>query len=935
MSPFPGPAALGRGVVVLRDAAAPAGWPRVRVDDADVRNPRRAADELHRLWLGRLPVVVLLGAEAQALRAPETCDVPPWQLDPGFEFSRERLQYLVWSNNYDLRTDEPIWWHARRAYRIGATASDHADVTLPDGSPAWCDGGPRQPLDLPDLVIHRETIEAGSLRPDRVGPTAAALAPDQRAAVAHAVGPARIIAPAGSGKTRVLTERLRHLIADRAVTPGSITAVAYNTRAADELTQRTDGLPAHIRTLNSLGLAVVNGSGPFAATAPRREVIEEREVRRILESVVEVRHRANTDPMAAYIDALSAIRLGLADPKAVEEAIPDAAGIADAFDRYRDILTDRRLVDFDEQIYLAIEVLLRHPEARAHDQRATRHLLVDEFQDLTPAHLLLLRLLAAPTYDVFGVGDDDQVIYSYAGASPEFLIGYERFFPGAAAYALEVNYRCPIGVVDAARHLLTYNDRRIAKTIVAAPGREAGPADIRVDEQAGAHDYIAAWAAAGAAWSDIAVLTRVNSTLLPIQVTLIEAGIPCLTPLGRDILTRTGIRAALAYLRIGLDPDHITRADVAETIRRPSRRIARNVAEMLQKRATTSIGDIRRLADALSGGDVDKVASYADDIERIAAAVRTGTTAEALHVIRAEVGLGGAMDVLDSSRREADRSTHADDLAALEHVAALHPDPATFEHWLGGVLERPGAADGVTLSTVHRVKGREWPHVVVLGVEEGAFPHRLAGDVEEERRVFHVAITRCRTDAVVIASSGNPSRFCAELTGTAARRPPTPKAPIPAATRAAPRKVDQPAQPAVGARVGMVVGIAGGYDADIVAIEDAGVVVVPAGGTARMHLRWGATVAVHGKPARLVRPGSPSPDEALAALKAWRRETATRDRVPAYVVFSDDHLAGIAAALPATLEELAPCRGIGPTKLDRYGDEILATLLAAGSQPEQ
>lgn len=285
------------------------------------------------------------------------------------------------------------------------------------------------------------------------------------------------------------------------------------------------------------------------------------------------------------------------------------------------------------------------------------------------------------------------------------------------------------------------------------------------------------------------------------------------------------------------------------------------------------------------------------------------------------------MDVLDSSRREADRSTHADDLAALEQVAALHPDPATFEAWLGGVLERPGAADGVTLSTVHRVKGREWPHVIVLGADEGVFPHRLAGDIEEERRVFHVAITRCRTDAVVIASSRNPSRFCAELTGKATRRPATVKAQTTPKT-ASPAKKTETAAPGVAAEVGMVVRVAGGYDADVVAIEDGGVVVVPTGGTARMHLRWGATVGVHGKPARVVRPGSPSPEEALAALRAWRKETATRDKVPAYVVFSDDHLAGIAAALPATLEELAPCRGIGPTKLDRYGDEILAILAA-------
>ena len=667
-------------------------------------------------------------------------------------------------------------------HRPRASSGGAADVVLPDGTPAWCDGGPRQSLAVGEgaVVVHRETIEAGSLRPDRVSVPTAELAPDQLAAVAHPFGPARVIAPAGSGKTRVLTERLRHLLSDRAVTSSTVTAVAYNTRAAKEMSERTTGLPVHIRTLNSLGLAIINGTGPFAGdgSAPR-QVIEEIEVRRILDSLLTIRHQRNTDPLAPYIDALSAIRLGLADPGAVEEAIPDAEGIAEVFERYRGVLADRRLLDFDEQIYGAIAVLLANPEARAHNQAVTRHLLVDEFQDLTPAHLLMLRLLAAPTYDVFGVGDDDQVIYGYAGANPEFLINYDRYFPGAVPYGLEVNYRCPPPVIDAARHLLSYNRRRIVKTITPRRAAKAtrpsfGSIDDRTrNTRKRRPSSSAPGMLRGREWAEMAVLARVNSALLPIQVTLLDAGVPCVTALGRSILARTGIRAALAYLRIGVDPARITRADIAETIHRPSRRIARNVAEMLQKRATTSIADIRRLAEALSGRDVDKVQDYADDLAAIADAVRTGTTATALHAIRVDIGLGRSMDVLDEARREADRSTHADDLGALEQVAARHPDPSTFETWLTDILGRPGAADGVVLSTVHRVKGREWPRVVVVGADDGAFPHRLASDIEEERRVFHVAITRGRTSVVVIADTTSPSQFCDELTGAAPRAEPT------------------------------------------------------------------------------------------------------------------------------------------------------------------
>jgi len=928
MPVFPGPAELGRGLTITPDRQPPAacaGWPKVVIDAGVLRDPAHVAEELHDLWSRRQPCVVVLAVDPLALRAPERCERAVWEVGEGFEFARERLQYLTWSNNYDLTAEhrhdehqegengfEPVWWQGRRALRLGASESPSCDVVLPDGRLAFCDGGPRQPIDLGDaVVVHRETLEAGSLEPDRAAEASAALAPDQLAAVSHGGGPARVIAPAGSGKTRVLTERLRHLLADRRVTPSSVMAVAYNKRAADELLERTAGLPSNIRTLNSLGLGIVNGSRPFAPTpAGPRRVIEEVEVRRILESLVTVRRQQNTDPWAVYLDALSAIRLGLEDPEAVEEALPDAAGVAEIFEKYRGILAEEALLDFDEQIYAAIEVLLREPEVRKHDQRVARHLLVDEFQDLTPAHLLLIRLLSAPTFDVFGVGDDDQVIYSYAGATPEYLIGYGRYFPGAAEYALETNYRCPPAIVDGARTLLGHNRRRVAKTIKTAEGRTGSSADLRVDRQppdrqaSASADQIRRWVGAGAAHGEIAVLARVNSVLLPVQVTLMEQGLPCTAPLGSSILSRTGIRSALAYLRVGADPEHLSRSDIAETIRRPSRRVARNVIDMLQKRAVSSLSDIRRLARALSGGDVEKLRWYADDLETVASAVRSGSTAKALRTIRVDIGLGSAMDVLDGSKGDFDRSTHLDDLAALEGVAALHPDPLSFESWLTEVLSRPGAADGVTLSTVHRVKGREWPHVIVYGADDGLFPHRLATDTEEERRVFHVAVTRASVDALVLADVGGPSPFCDELFQEAA----------PAI-----------AEPFGRSRIGRDAGARS-------AAPGSGSGPGPRSGPGRAETKR-RPAGRAGSAEGAKRPAlSPAAETAMAALRTWRTETARRDKVPAYVVFSDAHLEGIAAARPSSLRELARCKGIGPAKLEKYGDDVLAVLEGIASK---
>ena len=170
----------------------------------------------------------------------------------------------------------------------------------------------------------------------------------------------------------------------------------------------------HVRTLNSLALWVCNS---FGSHGPVR-VIDEMGVRELVGELFEVKRQANTDTTAPYLAALSLVRLGLVPPEAAEEAYPDASGIAEGFDGFRATLADRGQVDFDEQIYRAIEILAADPVARAAAQARCRRMLVDEFQDLTPAHLLLIRLLVAPGFDCFGVGDDDQVIYGYSGATP-------------------------------------------------------------------------------------------------------------------------------------------------------------------------------------------------------------------------------------------------------------------------------------------------------------------------------------------------------------------------------------------------------------------------------------------------------------------------------------------------------------------------------------
>ena len=966
---FPGPDVLGRGIVVAPGDDVPApfdGVRRVVIDDEVLRHPRAVAAQLFDHWLNRRRIVIELAADNEVARSPEVIDTPPYALPPDAGLHREQLHALTWANTYDLRQGRPIWWHGELALRhtdgvrVDDTGSRRTvgDLVLPDGRPAWIDGGPRGPVALPDdataALVHRESIALRRLTVlgDTTPTDAGALAEDQLGAVAHPAGPTRVIAPAGSGKTRVLTARLRHLLADRRLEPELVTAVAYNTRAAAELRDRTQDLRASIRTLHSLALWICN-------LDVRRQVIQEREVRAILDRLVRTARIPNQDPFQPYLEALSEVRLALRDPAEVEALRGDVDGFAELFPTYREELARRGVLDFDEQVYRAIELLLTRPDIRSVAQRAGTHLLVDEFQDLTPAFLLLIRLVAGPTAQVFAVGDDDQTIYSYAGASPTYLVDIDRWFPGAVPHALEVNYRCPPVVVDRVGRLLSHNRTRVAKTIRSGTddadtaGDPAGDAPLTICTVEAAEmssittQRLQTLLRAGCRPADLAVLARVNSALLPVQVALTEAGIAHTAPLDATVLGRTGVRTALAYLRLGLDLERIEREDLFDTLNRPARKVRSAVTPLLP-RGRLSLRQLEQVADTLDGVHRERFTGYLDDLRSLERAITDGAdTALCLRLIRDRIGLGEAMDALDRSRTRPEGSSHADDLDALLQLAALQPDPAAFRDWLSERLRVPADPAGVTLSTVHRVKGMEWEHVIVFAANGGLFPHRLADDVEEERRVLHVAVTRCRESVTVVADRERPSPFLAELDEASDRAP---RSTRDAAASADPIAATRGADGAVAAQPGIEVELIGGLAARIIDRDDTGVALQPLathhdGRTPpALWLPYGSTVRVDGQPSTLVRRtrqaagasaaddgdvrlidvgDDPADEQLFEALRGWRARVAADSGVPAYLVFHDRHLRIIAGRKPRSLAELAGCPGVGPTKLERYGDDVL------------
>jgi DNA helicase-2/ATP-dependent DNA helicase PcrA len=427
--------------------------------------------------------------------------------------------------------------------------------------------------------------------------------------------------------------------------------------------------------------------------------------------------------------------------------------------------------------------------------------------------------------------------------------------------------------------LLSYNHRRVPKEIRPGPAADTDPDAFRVrlDPAAGGAtalvEEVQQWLTEpGVEPADIAVLARVNSLLLAPHVALVEAGVPIDSVLRTDVLNRTGLRAALAYLRIAVDPTGIQPDDLAEVYRRPSRGMPNWITKWFK--GASSVSRVRAIADRLDDEKVAmKIEQLADDLALVVAAAQDGTTRSVLTAVQVDVGLGAAMELLDRSKG-GEGSTQLDDLEALLQVADLHPDPATFEPWLRSVFHREATEGGVALSTIHRVKGREWPRVALFGASAGLLPHRLSVDVEEERRVLHVGITRGRDRVVVLGDVNRPTPFLAELAGVAKHRPPG--TPDPAAPRPATASTGRPS-------------------------------VSSKAGAAAEPLSGPAAVA----------------DD---ALRTWRRERSKTDGVAAFIVASNATLAAIARARPTSMAELARIPGIGPAKLDLYGDEILAVI---------
>ena len=620
-------------------------------------------------------------------------------------------------------------------------------------------------------------------------PALAGLSPRQREAVLAVEGPVLVLAGAGSGKTKVITHRVAHLIADRGVPAEAILAVTFTNKAAEEMKGRAAALVggadlrSWISTFHSFCARLLRRDGPRIGLARDFVILDESDqlglVREILRDF-NISERV-TVPRQVLSWVSGRKNRGL-DVAAVEDATSDIrARVASEYQRR---LAARGGLDFDDLLLRTAALLASDAQARDAYRQRFPYVLIDEYQDTNRPQYEIVRHLVGPAGNLTVVGDEDQSIYSWRGADINNILSFEKDFPGARTIRLEDNYRSTQAILDAAGALVAHNRRRKGKTLRAqrASG-ESVVVRVAADEFEEAA-WIAQQAAIGQKLGRVAVLFRINAQSRLVEEALLRAGVAYVVVGGLAFYARKEIKDLLAYLRLIVNGRDL--ASLRRVINVPPRGLGER-----------SVEPVYRVCE-VQGLEV---------CEAIEAA-----TSEGMPSSRAVPALLRFSEMLSTLRREAagltPRATIERVLAATDYVRYLSADdPALAEDRLANLAELVAAADefehqgaqsslaafvdrvsllastdgktapnAVTLLTLHAAKGLEFETVYLAGMEEGLLPHARslgsAEGLEEERRLCYVGMTRAR-DRLVLSRAQTrqlfgrrqtslPSRFLGE-----------------------------------------------------------------------------------------------------------------------------------------------------------------------------
>jgi DNA helicase-2/ATP-dependent DNA helicase PcrA len=623
------------------------------------------------------------------------------------------------------------------------------------------------------------------------------LNPAQREAVLHTEGPVLVIAGAGSGKTRVLTRRIAHLLGAVGVKPPEILAITFTNKAAGEMRERVEqlvGPPARaawVMTFHSACGRILRREAQRLGYRSNFTIYDQADQIRLVKRCLEELERdpKRFTPRGIH-SQISNAKNTLVSPEAYAERVASFYDqtVAEVYDLYQKRLFTSNAVDFDDMLFLTVDVLERFPEARQKWQDAFRYVLVDEYQDTNHAQYRFLQLLAEKHRNVFAVGDPDQSIYAFRGADIRNVLEFERDFPGSFTIALEQNYRSTQNILDAANGVIRHNRERKEKNLWSELGEGDPVRVVEVEDEHAEARYVAAEIALlveeGFSGSEIAVFYRTNAQSRVLEDVLVRQGVAYQVIGGPRFYERAEVKDLVAYLQVIDNPYD------AVSLLRIANRPRRGIGDSSLARLTTwadqrEISLWEAMAEAESAGvgaaPQRALKAFRSTIESLMSAAMEYDVPELIEAVLERSGYHESLEAERTIEAQG-RLENLEQLVVVAREWREQTEEATLSSFLQEISlysdQDAIRGDGslVTLMTLHNAKGLEFRAVYLIGMEEGIFPHSRSIEeqgIEEERRLCYVGMTRAQERLTLLHASSRmlyggrnhnlPSRFLDEV----------------------------------------------------------------------------------------------------------------------------------------------------------------------------
>ena len=624
------------------------------------------------------------------------------------------------------------------------------------------------------------------------------LNPQQRAAIRHLDGPLLVLAGAGSGKTRVITQKIAYLVQEAGISAQHIAAITFTNKAAREMLERVGKLlePAQLRgltvsTFHSLGLHIMRQEARLLGYKPQFSILDAADAAKILADRLASTDKAEIRRLQSQI---SRWKNDLISPDAALLLAQDEFSrvAAKLYLDYQDTLFAYQAVDFDDLIRLPVHVLQQHPEALARWQAKLRYLLVDEYQDTNSCQYLLLRLLAGERAMFTAVGDDDQSIYGWRGANMENLSLLQQDFPRLRVIKLEQNYRSTARILRAANSVIANNPKLFQKSLwsefgLGDPITVVSCKDDEHEAESVAQRLLAHKFEHRTTFADYAVLYRGNHQARLIEQAFRQHRIPYLISGGQSFFERSEIKDVLAYLRLLANEDD----DPAfiRAITTPKRGVGNTSLAKLGEHAAQRHVSLFAAAcelgfqQTLAAAQQQALETFCQFINRMQYRVQREPAGALLQELLLTIGFETWLFDSEETRTAETKWKNVQEFVTWigkkgeedgKNLVELAQTIALMTLLEG--REKDKQQEAVQLSTLHAAKGLEYPHVFLIGCEEGILPHNESidqGTVEEERRLMYVGITRAQRSLTLMhclkrRRGGEwlfcePSRFIAEI----------------------------------------------------------------------------------------------------------------------------------------------------------------------------